>query len=130
MSPAWTKYYKPIMSLSHYFLLSLFGFNNSLHFNIPWMDDVFLFSYLFLHYGQTPKNAAIELVYFIWGHVCITAVKTSNVFYLHLLWCTSLFQIVKKCAKNYHFLKNHKLVKKGGHHRISFWHLLMNLKNK
>ena len=31
------------------------------------------------------SSAAIEFVNFIRGHVCITAVKTLNVFYLRLL---------------------------------------------
>ena len=73
-------------------------------FNIPWMIDVFLFSYSFLHYDQAPKSsAAFELVNFIRRHVCITAVKASDVFYLRLLWRKSLFQIVTTC---YRFLKN------------------------
>ena len=69
------------------------------------MIDVFLFSYFFHHYGQTTKksSAAFELVNFIRGRVYTTAVKISNVFYLRLLLCKSLFQVATKC---YSFLKN------------------------
>ena len=106
---AWTKYCISIMqSLSQCLLSSFFYFNDFLHVNIPLMMGVFLFSYLFVSCLQqnTQKcSAAIVLVNFIRGHVCITTVKTSNFFYLHLLWCKSLFQVFTKCANNYHFLK-------------------------
>ena len=71
---------------TQYLLLSLFHFNDFLHFNIPWMID-FLFSYSFLHYSKTPKksSADFELVNFIQGYVYIITIKTSNAFYLCLL---------------------------------------------
>ena len=72
------------------------------------MIDVFLFSYSFatsLRQNTEKSSAAIVLVNFIRGHVCITMVKTSNVFYLHLLWHKSLFQVVTKCPNNNGFLK-------------------------
>ena len=56
--------------------------------------------------AKHPKNsAAIELVNFIRGRVYYR-LKTSNVFCLGLLWGKNLFQVVTKCANNYHFLKN------------------------
>ena len=76
-----------------------------LHFNIPLKTEVFLFSYFFPRFGQMSKNV-LQPLNFIQGHVCITVVKTSNVFYLHLLWHKSLFQVVTKCANNYQFFKN------------------------
>ena len=72
------------------------------------MIVVFLFSYLFvpsLQQNTQKSSAAIVLVNFIRGHVCITVVKTWNVFCLRLLWRKSLFQVVTKGANNYHFLK-------------------------
>ena len=67
-----------------------------------------VFSYFisrsFLLYGKTPgKVRQLLLVNFIRGHVCITVVKMSNLFYLRLLWCKSLFQVVTKCVNNYRF---------------------------
>ena len=69
------------------------------------MIDVFLFIPL-LQPNTRQNSAAIELMNFIWSHICIIMVKTSNVFYLHLLWHESLFQVVTKCANNYCFFKN------------------------
>ena len=67
-----------------------------------------MFSYFlirsFLLYGKTPgKVRQLLLVNFIRGHVCITVVKMSNLFYLRLVWCKSLFQVVTKCVNNYRF---------------------------
>ena len=52
------------------------------------MIGVFLISYPFIPLWQNTQksSAVIVLVNFIQGHVCITVVKTSNVFYLRLLW--------------------------------------------
>ena len=81
-----------------------------------------VFSYFlsrsFLLYGKTPgKVRQLLLVNFIRGHVCITVVKMSNLFYLRLLWCKSLFQVVTKYVNNYRFflklcsLYRHLLIK-------------------
>ena len=78
--------------------------NDFLQFNITWMVGVFLFSSSLWPDAQK-SSTAIELMNFMWGHVCVTAVKMSCVFYLHLLWCKSLFQVVTECTNNYHFLK-------------------------
>ena len=105
----WTKYCKSIMpSLDQCLLSSSFYFNDFLHFDIPLMIGVFLFSYSFvpsLRQNTQKSSAAIVLVNFIRGHVCITVVKTWNVFCLRLLWRKSLFQVVTKGANNYRFLK-------------------------
>ena len=71
------------------------------------MFGVFLISYPFIPLRQNTQKslAVIVLVNFIQGHVCITMVKTSNVFYLRLLWRKSLFEVVTKGANNYRFLK-------------------------
>ena len=105
MSSTWTKYCKSIMqSLDQCFLLSFF-LHDFLHFNIPLMIGVFLISYPFIPLWQNTQksSAVIVLVNFIQGHVCITVVKTSNVFYLRLLWRKSLFQVATKCVNNYRF---------------------------
>ena len=106
MPPTWTKYCKPIMQLLiQYLPLTLLWFNDFLHFNIPWMI-VFLFSYSFLHYGQTSKKVLQHWVGGFYPRSCIYyRVKISNVFYLGFLWRKSLFQVVTKCANNYRFLK-------------------------
>ena len=75
-----------------------------------------VFSYFlirsFLLYGKTPgKVRQLLLVNFIRGHVCITVVKMSNLFYLRLLWCKSLFQVVTKCVNNYRFFFLQTLIK-------------------
>ena len=77
-----------MQSLNQCLLSSFFYFSDSLHFNTPLMIGVLLFSYLFVSslWQNTQKSSgAIVLVNFIQGRVCITMVKTSNVFYLHLL---------------------------------------------
>ena len=86
-------------------LLLLFYFNDLLHFNIPLITDVFLFSNSFLHFSQMSKSV-LQPLNFTQGHVCITTVKTSNVFYLHLLWHKSLFQLATRCANTYRVFKN------------------------
>ena len=54
--------------------------------------------------AKPPESYTVnEFVSFIRGHVCITTVKTSDVFYLHLLGHKSLFQMVTECANNYRF---------------------------
>ena len=87
-------------------LLSLFCFNDFLHFLQYSLNDwcflIFLFVPSLLPNAQK-SPAAFELVNFFGAHVCITAVKTSNIFYLRLLWRKILFQVVTKC---YRFLKN------------------------
>ena len=101
-----------MQSLDHCLLLPFFYSNDFLHFNIPLLIGVFLFSYSFvpsLRQNTWKCSAAIVLVTFIRGHVCITVVKTSNVFYLHLLWRKKLFQVVTKLANNYRVFKNYVL---------------------
>ena len=99
-----------MQSLNQWLLLSFFYFNDFLHFNIPLMIGVSLSSYSFvpsLLQNTQKGSAAIVLVNFTQGHLFITVVKTSNVFYLHLLSCKSLFQVVTKCVVflNYRFFK-------------------------
>ena len=66
-------------SVSQYLLLSLFYFISSFQYSLnDWCFLIFLFVPS-LQSNAQKKSAAIEWVNFIWGHVCITAVKTSNI---------------------------------------------------
>ena len=118
MSNTRTKYCKRIMQLLIQYCYYHFCLNDFLHFSIPWMIDV-LFSCSFLHYGQTPKKVLQPLSWWISSEVMYSShwvdefhprsciyywVKTSNVFYLRLLWRKSLFQVVTKSANSYRVL--------------------------
>ena len=69
---------------------------------VTFNDWCFFFSYLFvppLQKNTQKSSAAILLVNFIRGHVHITVVKTSNVFYLRLLWRISFILSSYKVCK-------------------------------
>ena len=66
-----------------------------------WCFLLFLFFRSFFM-AKHPEKFCSHCVGKFHPRLCIyDVVKTSNVFYLHLWWSKSLFQIIKKCAKTW-----------------------------
>ena len=72
----------------------------------PYFDPWSMFSYFHICSFISAKCSVLPRLSWWISSEVMYVLLWSNVFYLRLLWCKSLFQVVTKCANNYHLLIN------------------------